>query len=332
MLNFGVSILNHSTQGTLPFVFRRGACNMIKHVKHRRAQMKESRYFYSTPSNSRKFTNEDNDFYISPLKFETTNKSTTTIRSELERKSSSGFEEQVEKIPDKVRQIMRHIPQSIAILTTCTIPKVEQKQWQPSTSYNSKNINIASNVNSCSKGIGMTLSSVSTVTLQPEPIISFNIKKPSNTLDALKYHGHFLIHFPSCSKEGALLANTFSRGGRSFQHNSQLREEIRASFDQSTPLAVVNIDGQKISLPALLPPIYPVNYVLKCEVYDRVNGYIQVADHMIIVGKVQKTWCITKTSSDCESTPSTLLERDSCLAYIDGTYCSTEPISTMDDN
>ncbi|RKF62224.1 Uncharacterized protein OnM2_035015 [Erysiphe neolycopersici] len=331
MSNFGVFIFNYSTQGALLFVSRKEAYNIMKNVKHGHAKMKMTRLFYSTPSNSKKSPNEGNNFHISPSKGDTINQSMITNRTEVERILSRRFEEQTEKIPDKVRQIMRHIPQSIAILTTCTIPRLEQKKQQQSTPYNSKNLHVTGDGNFYSKGIGMTLSSVSTVTLQPEPIISFNIKKPSHTLEALKYHGHFLIHFPSCSKAGALLANTFSRGGKTYQHDPHLQEEMRTSFDRSTPLTVLNVDGQKISLPALLPPNYPVNYVLKCEVYDRVNGYIHIADHMLVVGKVQKTWCTTIASSDCEST-STVLEGDSCLAYIDGAYCSTEPISTTNDN
>lgn len=328
MSSFGVFIFNHSAQETLFFVYRREACSYIKNGKLRHLNMKKSRFFSSTSSNLKKSPNEYDNLRILPSKFDAINQSTITIRSEVERKIFREFEEQAEKIPDKVRQIMRHIPQSIAILTTCTIPKLEQRQQQQSDSYNFKN----SHTSTYSRGIGMTLSSVSTVTLQPEPIISFNVKKPSHTFDALKYHGNFLIHFPSCSKEGAHLATTFSRGGRSFQHDSQLQEKMRASFDQSTPLAAVNIDGQKISLPALLPPIYPINYVLKCEVYDGVNGYIHLADHVIVVGKVQKTWCTTKVSSNCESTHSTELRRDSCLAYIDGAYCFTEPIFTSSSN
>ncbi|KHJ32178.1 putative flavin reductase family protein [Erysiphe necator] len=324
MSNFGVNILTLITQRTYFLGSKRDAYNIIKQLNYRPVKLKKSQCFYSTPSNTKKYHNTDNLLNISPSECETINQPIIPDRSEIEQKLIMGFEEQVENIPDKVRQIMRYIPQSIAILTTCTIPKLD---FYRSTTQVSGYIDDTSH----SKGIGMTLSSVSTVTLQPEPIISFNIKKPSNTLEAIKYHGNFLIHFPSCSKAGAILADTFSRGGRYLQSDSHSRKEIRTSFERSTPISVINFDGQNINLPALLPPIYPINYMLKCEIYDRVNGYIDIADHVIVVAKVHKIRCISKSSSSYKST-SNIQERDSCLAYTNGTYCSTRSIFNTNDD
>lgn len=59
----------------------------------------------------------------------------------------------------------------------------------------------------------MTISSFNTVTLDPEPIISFNIRTPSRTLDTiLAQKGHFRIHILSNSREGSFIADAFTLG------------------------------------------------------------------------------------------------------------------------
>ncbi|RKF82281.1 Uncharacterized protein GcM3_026025 [Golovinomyces cichoracearum] len=231
-------------------------------------------------------------------------------KSNIDHEMSMKSEEHAELMPDRVRQIMRHVPQSIAILTT---------------SFLSSTVKVSSGsgdlASSDVKGIGMTLSSVSTVTLKPEPIISFNIKKPSHTLDALRHHGHFLIHFPSCTKSGALLADRFSRGFLQHHH------EQAQSFDKSTALSILNIQGQQTYLPALLSPAYPINNILKCEIYGE-NGYIDVADHVIVVGKVLKTWSLTSPRNNKSATSTNAIAshgKNSGLTYYDGSYCFTGP-------
>lgn len=231
-------------------------------------------------------------------------------KSNIEHELSMKSEEHAELMPDRVRQIMRHVPQSIAILTTSFLASTVEV---PSGSGNL--------APSDAKGIGMTLSSVNTVTLKPEPIISFNIKKPSHTLDAIRHHGYFLIHFPSCTKSGALLADRFSRGFLQHHH------EQTQCFDKSLAISILNIHGQQAYLPALLSPAYPINNILKCEVYGE-NGYIDVADHVIVVGKVLKTWSITSPSNNISATSSNTITshgKNSGLTYFDGSYCFTGP-------
>lgn len=250
------------------------------------------KYDVQTPS-VKGSTNEDINNSSSVLSVILSSK----YKSNIETDSSLCIDEQIGVISDKVRLIMRHVPQSIAILTT------SRKPCSQTITTESDPADL--------KGIGMTLSSVNTISLEPQPLISFNIKKPSRTLDALMHHGHFLIHFPSCSKAGAYLSDSFSGG---FLQSKNLQSP---SFCKSTPIPVLNIKGQEISLPALLSPAYPISYILKCEVYAK-NGFIDVADHVIVVGKVQKTWSHNEASM--QSTPD-----NTCLGYINGSYCSTGP-------
>lgn len=62
----------------------------------------------------------------------------------------------------------------------------------------------------------MTISSFNTVTLSPPHplIISFNARRPSETLDALRASGRFLVHLLGCSPRATRLARAFARGNQ----------------------------------------------------------------------------------------------------------------------
>jgi flavin reductase (DIM6/NTAB) family NADH-FMN oxidoreductase RutF len=57
---------------------------------------------------------------------------------------------------------------------------------------------------------GMTISTFTTVCIQPESCISFSIKRPSHTLDAIESSGSFAVHFLRDSSTAARLAHSFS--------------------------------------------------------------------------------------------------------------------------
>ncbi|KAJ5570041.1 uncharacterized protein N7459_009471 [Penicillium hispanicum] len=59
---------------------------------------------------------------------------------------------------------------------------------------------------------GMTVSSFNTVTLIPHPVISFNVRRPSETLNALLASGRFLVHLLAPGSATATLARDFSKG------------------------------------------------------------------------------------------------------------------------
>lgn len=57
---------------------------------------------------------------------------------------------------------------------------------------------------------GVTVSSLSTVTLHPTPIISFNLRLPSRTWDAMDPKFRIAIHFLAASPAGAAIAHAFT--------------------------------------------------------------------------------------------------------------------------
>ncbi|KAG7827435.1 hypothetical protein KL920_004689 [Ogataea angusta] len=61
---------------------------------------------------------------------------------------------------------------------------------------------------------GMTLSSVSSLTVSPEPVVQFNLQVPSRTSQTLHESGFLALHILPPVKESVRLARAFSRGTR----------------------------------------------------------------------------------------------------------------------
>ncbi|GMG21657.1 unnamed protein product [Ambrosiozyma monospora] len=63
-----------------------------------------------------------------------------------------------------------------------------------------------------SKYHGMTLSSVTSLTINPEPIIQFNLQVPSTTSSSLHKNKYFALHIMKPTIDSVKLARNFSRG------------------------------------------------------------------------------------------------------------------------
>ncbi|KAG9942937.1 hypothetical protein KCU85_g9028, partial [Aureobasidium melanogenum] len=87
------------------------------------------------------------------------------------------------------KSIMRSVPSSVVVLTTSVSPSTSDME-----SFR-----------------GMTVSSLTSVTLEPEPIISFSIRGPSRTLDCITAGRPFAVNFLSTHSVGARIADIFSK-------------------------------------------------------------------------------------------------------------------------
>ncbi|KLJ06190.1 hypothetical protein EMPG_10371 [Blastomyces silverae] len=114
------------------------------------------------------------------------------------------------QIGDQVRLLMRRVPHPVAIITS-TDPKSPTAQ----TAFR-----------------GMTVSSFNTVTLYPETIVSFNVKLPSETFNAIVASSRFLVHLLAPTDATARLARDFSRGNA----NVMLADE-RERFFKFVPMS-----------------------------------------------------------------------------------------------
>lgn len=188
---------------------------------------------------------------------------------------------------------MRHVPHPVAIITS-TDPSVSADR--------------------ASKG--MTVSSFNTVTLYPEPVVSFNVKRPSETLNALTRSGRFLVHLLAPTKAAAKLARDFSRGNTNLAigkgsplgefefvsysppSGGEAEAEVRSRYDHDDTSDVVASRTDNIPLPILrkrganAEHTTPAKededflFVLECTYLPQ---EINVHDHTIVLGTVVRT-------------------------------------------
>lgn len=112
------------------------------------------------------------------------------------------------------------------------------------------------------------MSSLTSLSLNPVPLLSFNIKRPSRTLDALAASGKFSVHVLSNGAEGVKVAEWFSRG-----------DAMRDPFEgiEACGCVVERGDGGFVLRGE------GVRRVVRC----RVEEMLEVRDHVIVVGEVE---------------------------------------------
>ena len=187
----------------------------------------------------------------------------------------SESELQQEQLKNSVRGLMRHVPSSVAVLTVASIDPDTQKHVP----------------------MGVAVSSLSTVSLDP-PTISFNIREPSKTLDAIRAaDGLFRVHFPAADRGGAKLVDLFCRGNHPDAYNLRSKElrlhQPRDRKDPSNP-------------PSLAPQV--LGEYVRAAMECKVTHEFPVADHVILVARVNSLE--QKTS------------KDPTIMYINGGYRS----------
>ncbi|PYH42066.1 flavin reductase family protein [Aspergillus saccharolyticus JOP 1030-1] len=123
--------------------------------------------------------------------------------------SQTHTQAQPHDLPTQIRLLMRQVPYPVAIITA-----TDPQQPQPQSQSQAPKTTSTSTSTSTTRFRGMTVSSFNTVTLHPSPIISFNVRRPSETLSALQSSGRFLVHLLAPTAQTAALAREFSRGNR----------------------------------------------------------------------------------------------------------------------
>ena len=176
-----------------------------------------------------------------------------------------------------VRSLMRHVPSSVAIITAAHRDP-ELKEHVP---------------------LGIAVSSFNTVTLDP-PHISFNIKCPSKTLDAIRdAKGLFRVHLLSGTEISSRIVDNFSKGNTA---------EAYSSRKQSVPLFIPHSRDLAEATESVAPQIRGPSVVaaLECELTQE----LPVADHIVVVAKVNTL--VAKP------------ELEGTLLYHEGTYKSAD--------
>lgn len=127
----------------------------------------------------------------------------------------------------------------------------------------------------------MTMSSFTSLTLFPTPIVSFNVATPSRTLDAITSSKEFNIHVLAGDESGASVADHFTRGnvdgvfdtieGATYTRGKEQEQDGTCS----APL----LEGEGVLR------------VLRCRLLrdGTTGGLVRVRDHVIVVGEVVET-------------------------------------------
>ncbi|CAO2656363.1 Nn.00g051660.m01.CDS01 [Neocucurbitaria sp. VM-36] len=182
-----------------------------------------------------------------------------------------------QELKEAVRGVFRKVPNSVAVITVASVdPKT--KRHVP---------------------MGVAVSSLSSVTLDP-PTISFNIKEPSKTLDAIRAaNGLFRVHFPAASRGGANVVELFCRGNHPEAYRLRHRD---------LKLFVPSHITEKEATTSLAPQIR--NETICAAMDCTVTHEFPIADHVILAARVDsmehRTW------------------KDPTISYVDGKYVRSD--------
>lgn len=134
---------------------------------------------------------------------------------------------------------------------------------------------------------GVTLSSVTSLSINPKPLLQFNLQKPSTTSEFLHSHKYFAIHILAPTVESASLARLFSRNR---VYDEKLGEyvpfapfkelEHGADYEVLKNDGVVNLEIDGFTLPILKK----VEKVLVCKKYH----HLDIQDHEIWIGEIKE--------------------------------------------
>ena len=168
----------------------------------------------------------------------------------------------------------------------------------------------------------MTISSFSSVTIQPIPYISFNIRCPSVTLDAIRSSSaEFMVHLLSASLPGMSIANTLVRPHRPLaQDGSQVLSEVSNTLKGFWEIcardnhAAVFCSSRTYNLPLLVSEA--VMNVMHCRIVE--EKCVEVGDHLVVVAEVLDTLNEQADENDL---------RQNGLVYCNGLYMESSRIS-----
>lgn len=174
---------------------------------------------------------------------------------EAEKHQSSRTPEQ-QKLAQDVRSSLRSLTHPVVLITSYV--NDAKKQLSPDESAR-----------------GVTVSSFNTVTLDTQPIVSFNIRVPSRTWDAISHSGKLSVHLLEASSRGAAVAHVFTKPyDRPEMGFEELRKMgLQVQIDSSGQAPIVS-DEQGAVLARFEADLLPE----KC---------MTVGDHVVVLAEVK---------------------------------------------
>ena len=164
---------------------------------------------------------------------------------------------------------------------------------------------------------GLTVSSFNTVSLSPQPMVSFNIRTPSRTWDAMESSGRACIHVLSATSDAAFIAQIFTTP-RDPPHQGFLDvAQVGGRTEVGTRVPVASHGGVSQDLtPISWAPVIEAKGAVKKWIHvvlDRKHCQ-RVGDHALVVARVQSV-------KDCGAEGASN-GTVAGLAYTDGKYRS----------
>ncbi|OGM46932.1 oxidoreductase [Aspergillus bombycis] len=195
-------------------------------------------------------------------------------------------------LSDQVRLLMRRVPYPVAIITATDPHEPLDKAFR-----------------------GMTVSSFNTVTLNPEPAISFNVRRPSETLSALQSSKRFLVHLLAPSQTTAALARDFSKGNHNLSIASgkgdfEFVPHTSTSGGEAPPRPLPLLRRKKAADAPEGNSLSDIPFVFECQLHPK---EIEVNDHTIVVGTVVRVLSEHLTSPEAIANAHSVT--DLCLTY-----------------
>lgn len=127
------------------------------------------------------------------------------------------------------------------------------------------------------------MSSFTSLSLRPTPLVTFNIATPSRTLDAVSRSRRFNIHVLSGDVAGARVAEWFRKGnadGLGVFEAGKLRDECGCE------VVAAETSEEEAAAPLLKGP--GVLFALRCSLLDDepARGLVRVRDHVIVLAEI----------------------------------------------
>ncbi|CCX30545.1 Similar to Uncharacterized protein C1071.11; acc. no. Q9UTQ4 [Pyronema omphalodes CBS 100304] len=148
---------------------------------------------------------------------------------------------------------MRSLPHPVIILTTPPLPSSSDTTGPAHDPT----------------GHGITLSTLTCLSLAPYPLVSFNIKTPSRTSLSLHNSGRFCIHVMSSSPHSAHVANIFAQLAASHTTKQSPWEKLRGKTEVVDGVPTMGREDGVLSRWSVVT-----------------EKYVDVQDHEVWVGRV----------------------------------------------
>lgn len=179
-----------------------------------------------------------------------------------------------QSLDEQFRSVMRLVPHPVVVCTSVSTTEIN---------YDGEGHNRAATLLR-----GMTMSSFTSVSLDPTPVVALNIATPSLTMEAITSSQKLNIHILRGDAEGARVAEWFRRGNADdlglFDKNS-LREGCGCELSSSAVVPALKSSRGKPQPPLLIGN--GVLYVLRCRLLAQTSRQpIKIRDHVIVLAEL----------------------------------------------